>query len=145
MGNEAKSTTATIIPTLKYHDAVSAIEFLCNAFGFEKMLVVPGDGGAIAHAQLSYGNGMIMLGSVRDTEFDELQRPPRDVGGVGTQSPYIVVADADAHYRHAIDAGAEIVLEIADQDHGGRLYSCRDPEGYLWSFGTYDPWAPEHP
>lgn len=144
MGNEAKKTTATIIPTLKYHDAVSAIEFLCTAFGFEKMLVVPGDGGTIAHAQLSYGNGMIMLGSVGDTEFDELQKPPRDVGGVGTQSPYIIVADADAHYRHAVEAGAEIVQEIADQDYGGRLYSCRDPEGYLWNFGTYDPWLREH-
>ena len=143
MGTEAKNTTATIIPTLKYHDAKSAIEFLCNAFGFEKRLVVPGDGDTIAHAQLSYGNGMIMLGSVRDTEFDKLQRSPRDVGGVGTQSPYIVVADADAHYNHAVEAGAEIVLEIADQDYGGRLYSCRDPEGYLWNFGTYDPWAPE--
>ena len=144
MGNEAKNTKATIIPTLKYHDAVSAIEFLCNAFGFEKMLVVPGDGDTIAHAQLTYGNGMMMLGSVRDTEFDKLQKPPRDVGGVGTQSPYIIVADADAHYRHAVDAGAEIVQEIEEQDHGGRMYSCRDPEGYLWNFGTYDPWMREH-
>ena len=144
MSSEVKNTTATIIPTLRYRDAAVAIEFLCNAFGFEKLLVVPGENGAIAHAQLTYGNGMIMLGSSRDDDFGKLQKPPGDVGGVGTQSPYIIVADADAHYRQAVDAGAEIVVDIADQDHGGRMYSCRDPEGHLWNFGTYDPWLSEH-
>lgn len=144
MGSEPKDTTATIIPTLRYHDAAKAIEFLCNAFGFETLLVVPGEGDTIQHAQLTYGNGMIMLGSVRDNPFDELQKTPRDVGGVGTQSPYIVVVDVDAHHRQAVEAGAEIVMEPEDQDYGGRLYVCRDPEGYLWSFGTYDPWLREH-
>ena len=52
----------------------------------------------------------------------------------------LIVADADAHYLRAKQAGADIVIEIADQDHGGRLYSCRDPEGHLWNFGSYDPW-----
>ena len=141
MSSESKNTTATIIPTLRYHDAAAAIEFLCNAFGFEKLLVVPGEGDTIAHAQLTYGNGMVMVGSSRDTD---LVKPPGDVGGVGTQSPYIIVADADVHYRQAVDAGAEIVVDIADQDHGGRMYACRDPEGHLWSFGTYDPWLSEH-
>ena len=61
--------------------------------------------------------------------------------GVGTQSAYVIVEDADAHYARAKAAGAEIVVEIEDQDYGGRLYSCRDPEGHLWNFGTYDPWA----
>ena len=144
MPSQAKNTMATIIPTLRYHDGAAAIEFLCNAFGFEKLLVVPGEGDTIAHAQLTYGNGMIMLGSSRDDDFDKLQKPPGDVGGVGTQSPYVIVADADAHYRMAVDAGAEIVVDIADQDHGGRTYSCRDPEGHLWNFGTYDPWLGEH-
>lgn len=130
----------TIIPTMRYRDAPAAIEFLCDAFGFEKHLVVPGDNGTIAHAQLTYGNGMIMLGTARDDEFGALQKTPGDVGGVGTESPYIIVADPDAHYRRAKKAGAEIVVEIADQEHGGRLYSCRDPEGHLWNFGSYDPW-----
>ncbi len=83
---------------------------------------------------------MIMVGSVRDDEFGALQRPPNMLGGVGTQSAYIVVGDADAHYERAVAAGAEIVLDIEDQDHGGRAYSCRDPEGHLWNFGTYNPW-----
>ena len=60
----AKSTRATVIPVLRYRDAPAAIEWLCETFGFEKNLVVPNEDGTIAHAQLSFGNGMIMLGSV---------------------------------------------------------------------------------
>jgi uncharacterized glyoxalase superfamily protein PhnB len=87
---------------------------------------------------------MIMLGSVNDNEFGRLVKPPRDLGGIGSQSPYIIVDDADAHYARAVAAGAEIVLDIVDEDYGGRGYSCRDPEGHLWNFGTYDPWARDH-
>src|ERR1700722_9165936 len=101
MTGMAKSTNATIIPALRYHDAPAAIEFLCAAFGFEKHFVVPGEAGTIAHAQLTYGNGMIMLGSARDDEFGRLVRPPRETGGVATQSAYIIVGDADAHYARA--------------------------------------------
>lgn len=132
---------ASIIPTLRYRDAAEAIDRLCRAFGFERHLVVPGEGDTIAHAQLTCGNGMIMLGSAGDQDFDKLQKPPADVGGVGTQSPYIIVPDADAHYERAKAAGAAIVYDIRDEDYGGRGYSCRDPEGHLWNFGTYDPWA----
>ncbi|MBT8387844.1 MAG: VOC family protein [Ignavibacteria bacterium] len=129
-----------IIPTLKYDDASAAIEWLCQAFGFEKHLVVSGDGGIIEHAQLTFRDNMIMLGSVRDTHFDKLQKTPRSAGGVGTQSPYIIIDDVDAHYHKAVSSGAEIVMEPEDQDYGGRLYSCRDPEGHLWNFGSYNPW-----
>ncbi len=139
--NNAKSTRANIIPCMRYRDAPAAIEWLCNAFGFEKMLVVPGEGRTIAHAQLVFGNGMIMLGSAGNTEFDKLQKPPSDLGGVGTQSCYIVVEDTDAHHARAVAAGAEIIIDIKDEDYGGRGYSCRDPEGHLWNFGSYDPWA----
>ncbi|MBT8404927.1 MAG: VOC family protein [Gemmatimonadetes bacterium] len=131
------ATTATIIPTLRYADAPAAVDWLCRAFGFRRHLVVPDGSGGIAHAQLLFGNGMIMLGSARDDEFGQLQAPGERV----TQSPYIVVADADAHHAGAAAAGAEIVMEPTDQDYGGRLYSCRDPEGNLWNFGSYDPWA----
>ena len=141
MADNAKKTTATVIPAMRYHDAPAAIEWLCKAFGFDKHLVVPGENGTIAHAELTFGNGMIMLGSARDDEFGKLVKPPRDLGGVGTQSPYIVVADADAHYRRAVAAGAQIVIDIKDEDYGGRGYTCRDPEGHVWNFGTFDPWA----
>ena len=137
----AHRTKPNVIPTLRYRDAPAAIDWLCDAFGFERHLVVPGEGDTIAHAQLTCGNGMIMLGSAGDDDFGRLQKTPADVGGVGTQSPYIIVPDADAHYERAKAAGAAIVYDIRDEDYGGRGYSCRDPEGHLWNFGTYDPWA----
>jgi len=132
---------STIIPTLKYDDAAAAIDWLCKAFGFERHLIVPGPGKLIEHAQLVLGDAMIMLGSVRDSPFDAWQKTPRAVGGVGTQSPYIVIDDVASHYARALAAGAEIVLPPKEQDYGGTLYSCRDPEGHLWNFGSYDPWS----
>ena len=103
-------------------------------------MVVPGENGAIAHAQLDFGNGMIMLGSSGDDDFGRLVKSPRDLNGLSA-SPYVIVEDADAHYAQAVAAGAEIVFDVADQPHGGRQYTCRDLEGQLWNFGTYDPWA----
>ena len=142
MSTPAKDTRATIIPCLRYRDAPKAIEWLCRTFGFEKQLVVPNADGTIAHAQLSFGNGMIMLGSVLEveTEFGRLIKQPDEIGGFETQSAYVVVSDADAIYARAKAAGAEIVIEIKDEDYGGRDFSCRDLEGHLWNIGTYDPW-----
>src|SRR5699024_269944 len=142
MSNFAKDTTATIIPGMRYQDAPAAIEWLCNTFGFEKQLVVPNDDGTIAHAQLTFGNGRIMLGAVRegDRDFDKNINQPEAMGGAETQTPYLIVTDADAIYEQAKEAGAEIVMDIKDEDYGGRGFSCRDPEGHLWNFGTYDPW-----
>ena len=143
MSNLAKITKATLIPCLRYRDAPAAIEWLCQTFGFEKQLVVPNDDGTIAHAQLSFGNGMIMLGSVRKDEFGSLMKQPDEVGGGQTQSTYVVVTDADAAYTRAEAGGAKIAMEIRDEDYGGRDFSCFDLEGHLWSFGSYDPWS--HP
>ena len=131
---------AAIIPGLRYVDAPAAIEWLCAAFGFEKHLVVPGGNGKIAHAQLTFRNSMIMLGSAREGDYDDMLIQPVDAGAV-TQAPYVIVDDVDAHCTRARAAGAEIVMEPADQDYGGRLYSCRDIERHLWNFGSYDPWA----
>ena len=131
---------ANIIPTMRYRDANAAIDWLCRAFGFERHLVVPDEQGGIAHAQLVLGDGMIMLSTARDDAFGKHQKPPAQVGGVGTQSAYIIVADADAHHARAVAAGAQVAMPLKDEDYGGRGYSCRDPEGHLWSFGTYDPW-----
>jgi uncharacterized glyoxalase superfamily protein PhnB len=141
MSSPAKNTKSTVIPCLRYRDAPAAIEWLCTAFGFAKHLVVPGDDGTIAHAQLDFGSGMIMLGSVKDSDFDRLMKQPDDIGGAETQTPYVIVSDADALYARAKAAGAKIVLEIKDEDYGGRGFSCRDLEGRLWNFGTYDPWT----
>jgi uncharacterized glyoxalase superfamily protein PhnB len=141
MSKFAKNTKATVIPCLRYRNAPAAIEWLCQTFGFEKQLVVPNEDGTIAHAQLSFGNGMIMLGSTNDTPYGRMIKQPDEIGGAETQSAYVIVADADVIYANAKAAGAEIVMEIKDEDYGGRGFSCRDLEGRLWSFGTYDPWA----
>jgi uncharacterized glyoxalase superfamily protein PhnB len=129
----------TVIPTLRYRDARRMVSWLCDVFGFARHAVYEDGQGGIAHAQLTLGSGMIMLGSARDDEFGRLQATPAALGGT-TQSPYIVVSDADEVYRRAKAAGAEIVIEIKDEDYGGRVFSCRDPEGHLWNIGTYDPW-----
>ena len=68
----AKQTTATVIPALQYQDAPAAIDFLSKAFGFEKKAVYEGEGGSIAHAELTLGNGMVMLGSVKESEYGKL-------------------------------------------------------------------------
>ncbi len=130
----------SVIPALHYKDAKAAIEFLCTAFGFTKNAVYEDKDGSIAHAQLTHGNGMIMLGSAKDTKHGELLRRPGDVGGV-TMSVYVVVDNADAHFARAKAAGAEITREPETQDYGGRDYTCKDPEGNVWTFGTYDPMA----
>jgi uncharacterized glyoxalase superfamily protein PhnB len=138
----SKIAPVTIIPGLRYRNASAAIEWLCKAFGFEKHLVVPGENGMIAHAQLTFGNGMIMLGSIKDNEFNRLMKQPDEIGGAETQSAYVVVPDADAHYTRAKAAGAEILIDIKDESYGGRGYGCRDLEGHIWYFGTYNPWQP---
>src|SRR4051812_6495699 len=120
----------TIFPSLRYNDAPRAIEFLVEAFGFARQMVVDGDGGTIAHAELSYGDGMVMLGTARDDSYGS---------HVGQGWMYVVVEDVDAHYAQAKAAGAEIVRELEEQDYGSRDYSARDFEGNLWSFGTYQP------
>lgn len=142
MSDTPRDTRATIVPCLRYRDAPAAIEWLCKTFGFEEQLVVPDGNGGIAHAQLSFGNGMVMLGSVQPNAYGELMKQPEEVGGGNTQSIYAIVQDADRVYDRARAAGAQIVIEIKDEDYGGRGFSCRDPEGHVWTLGTYDPWQP---
>lgn len=126
---------------MRYKDALKAIKWLCKAFGFETHLVVPGENGTIAHAQLSFGNAMIMLGSEKDNEYGELLRIPKELNGLNTHAPYIIVKNIDEHYNKAVQVGAEIVTEIKDEEYGGRSYTCRDQEGYIWNFGSYNPWT----
>ena len=129
----------SIIPTMSYRDAPKMIDWLGEAFGFQRRMVIDDGKGGIAHAELTLGNGMIMLGTERADQFGRLQQTPRALGGT-TQSAYIVVSDAEGAYARAKAAGAEIVMELKTQSYG-RTFSCRDPEGHLWNFGDYDPWA----
>ena len=132
---------STVIPGMRYQDAPAAIEWLCKAFGFQKNAVYPNADGTIAHAQLTLGKGMVMLGSVNNGPFSALMRQPSEIEKRETQAPYIVVEDCDAVYAMAKAAGAEIVLDIENKDYGGRGFTCRDPEGHMWSVGNYDPWS----
>jgi hypothetical protein len=95
MSDLAKNTKATVIPCLRYRDAPAAIEWLCRAFGpplrLDKHLVVPNSDGTIAHAQLSFGNGMVMLGSVVESEFVRLMKHPDEIEGAETQTAYVIV------------------------------------------------------
>jgi uncharacterized glyoxalase superfamily protein PhnB len=134
-----KQTLCTVVPCLRYRDAPAAIKWLSDTFGFTPQLVVPNDDATIAHAQLAFGNGMIMLSSVFNTEFGRLMKQPAEVGQFVTQSTYLVVNDADQVYGRVLESGAEVLLEIKDEDYGGRGFTCRDPEGHIWSIGTYDP------
>lgn len=139
-----KSTkmSATIIITLRYKDAPAAIQFLCDNFGFKKHFVHEEKDGQIPHAQLILGNSMIMLSSEKDNEFGKLVGPPINNSGLNTMSPYIILEDSeiDQHYENVKTAGVEIVYDLKKEEYGGKAYSCKDPEGYLWNFGSYSPW-----
>jgi len=129
-----------IIPTLRYRDVARAIDWLCDAFGFAKHLVIADDDGGVAYAELSIGTSMIMIGPAEGSAFDRLMKQPDQIGGVETQICYLFVADVDQHRERAVAAGAEVVLDMDAEGSTGRGYSCRDPEGHLWNFGTYNPW-----
>lgn len=127
----------TLIATMRYRDAPKAIDWLGRAFGFRKEFVVPGENGTVMHSQLTLGNAMIMVSSGQGP----VKRPTsfRDAGF----SLYVVVADPDALHDRAKAAGAEICTPLTDTDYGSRDFSCIDPEGYVWNFGTYQPWNDE--
>ncbi|MCM6775804.1 VOC family protein [Nocardia sp. CDC159] len=123
--------TATVIwPTFVYRDAPAAIEFLTEAFGFVQTARYD-SGDRVEHAELVWpGGGGIMLGSqgVGATLCDH----PAGVG-----SAYVVVDNPDELYERAKAAGATITRELRDEEYGSRGFTCRDPEGVIWSFGTY--------
>jgi uncharacterized glyoxalase superfamily protein PhnB len=132
------------IPCLRYRDTPAAIDWLCEVFGFACQVAVPGIDGAIAHAPLTLGDGMIMLGSVSDEgEYGKVLVQPDEIKGRQTQTVYLQVNDADRVCERARNAGAIILQEPSDTEFGSRGFMCRDLEGHVWNVGTYDPWKPE--
>lgn len=132
---------STVIPCLIYEDAHAMIAWLCDNFGFARHAMSEDGKGGVQHAELTLGDGMIMLGSPHQhSEFGRAISTPDKLGGT-TQSPYIVVADVDAVYAKAKANGATIVRDIRTESYGGRGFTCLDPEGHLWSVGSYDPWV----
>jgi uncharacterized glyoxalase superfamily protein PhnB len=139
MSSIPKQAHCSVIPCLRYRDAPAAINWLRDTFGFEVQFVVPNQDGSIAHAQLTFGNSMIMLGSTFDTEYGRLLKQPSELDGFVTQSTYLVVNDADLVHDRVLEANTRILLPLKDEDYGGRGFTCSDPEGHIWSIGTYDP------
>ncbi len=122
-------------PGLRYDDAPAAIRFLTEVFGFTEMLVVPGENGAVAHAELAWPDGgAVMLGSNSHTQGVHEPTPP------GTSSTYVVSVDAagvDAVYQRVKNARVAVIADLHDTDYGSHGFTCRDPEGNMWTFGTY--------
>ena len=135
---DAKNTTAPLMPVLRYRDCNPALDFLTKVFGFTEGNAFRDDKGNVQHAEVWFGNGGIMIGPVADTAFRKVIPQPRDAGGV-TGSFYAVVNDPDAHHARTKKAGFDIILPLRDESYGSREYSVRDPEGHIWTFGTYDP------
>jgi uncharacterized glyoxalase superfamily protein PhnB len=136
----ANQVGTSVVPVIRYRNLPAAIDWLCGAFGFDRQRITADSAGTIIFGQLAFGTAMIMVGPVRQSAFDRFLKQPDEIGGAETQVCYFFVPDVHAHCARAKAAGAEILFDIEDQRHGGRSYSCRDPEGHLWNFGTYDPW-----
>ncbi|QRG08837.1 VOC family protein [Xanthobacter dioxanivorans] len=130
---DSSRARSPIFPALRYADGHAAIAWLERAFGFAPQAVHDGPDGALAHAELTSGDGLVMLGSGSADPANPWSTTPMGL--------YVRVDDIDAHYARAQAAGAEIVRPLAQTSYGAREYSARDPGGHLWSFGTYDPWA----
>jgi uncharacterized glyoxalase superfamily protein PhnB len=135
-----------LIPCLRYADAPAAIDFLCRAFGFERQAIHidPDDLSNVMHAQLLLDGNMVMLGSARNSGgASDLYnwKTPGEAGCI-TMCICAVIDDPDAHAARAEAEGAELITRPHDNDgYPGRGYDARDPEGNVWNFGTYDPWA----
>ena len=129
------SDNATSIwPVLTYKDAPSAAEFLVQAFGFEVggIYTREDDPTIVEHAELRWPlGGGVMFGTAGKDDGPFGRRMP------GNDSVYVVCEDPDALFARATAAGAEVVRELRDEDYGSRGFTVRDPEGNLWSFGSY--------
>lgn len=124
----------SVWPILSFRDAHAAAAFLTDAFGFERAAVFTRDGdpAVVEHGELRWpGGGGIMFGTAgKDTSAFGARTP-------GNDAVYIVCDDPDALFARATAAGAEVVRGPVDEDYGSRGFTVRDPEGNLWSFGTY--------
>jgi uncharacterized glyoxalase superfamily protein PhnB len=132
----SKQSDQLVYPIVSYEDANAGVEWLKQAFGAEELMVHRGDGGAVDHFELSFEGGIVMGGTKKAGELQEHAGVE-----VGRASVYLIVSDPDAHHKRAEKAGAEIVIPLRDEDYGSRGYSALDPEGNIWSFGTYRPEA----
>ncbi|MBY9065643.1 VOC family protein [Hyphomonas sp. WL0036] len=124
-----------ISSALCYVDPNAAFRWLEEAFGFEPLMVILDENERIAHSEMRFGEGVIMVGS----EWSDDHRSPKNLSGKNTQTVHVQLAegdDIDAHCARARKAGAEILQAPDDQFYGDRTYRARDPEGHIWTFGV---------
>jgi uncharacterized glyoxalase superfamily protein PhnB len=148
----APSDWPRISSAICYQDAARAIDWLCDAFGFEVRLKVEGENGRIEHSELTFGEGLIMVAQedlTSDRHLKTVLRSPRSLDGKSTQSLMFFVDDVDAHCAHARARGARIVDEPTLQDYGteywaDRSYGALDPEGHIWWIVQRVRNAPSH-
>jgi uncharacterized glyoxalase superfamily protein PhnB len=119
------------IPSVIYKDNRAALKWLQDAFGFEASEVLTAANGDIVHAEMSHGDGVVMIGS----EFAEWAASPASIGGKNTQRIHVrLESGIDEHCARARRAGAQIAMDPADQFYGERAYMAVDLEGHHWTF-----------
>jgi PhnB protein len=123
----------TLTPYLAVDDAVQAMEYYKKAFGAKERMRMPAPDGKIAHAELEIGDSLVMLS---DPFPQASTRPPKELGGTSA-SVFMYVEDVDATVKQAVDAGATVTMEVADQFWGDRFGSIQDPFGHSWSIATH--------
>jgi uncharacterized glyoxalase superfamily protein PhnB len=140
---ETAMVGSTIIPGARYKDAPAAMEFLCSVFGFTRHAVYEGPDHTIAHAELTLGGGLFMLGSANNnSESTDNMATLEETGGRETIGLYLVVDDCEAVYKRAQAAGADITTALREPEHtpGTKEFTCKDPGGHVWWVGSYNPW-----
>ena len=134
----AADNIRAVVPTIIYRDPTAMVEWLCDTFGFRRHHIVKAENGEVRHAELTFGESMITVISVQHSPFEKLVVHPDQMGGAETQTCYLIVPDVEAHHARAKANNAEIIFDV-NFEKGGRGYACKDPEGHLWMFGTYNP------
>lgn len=132
---EQNAIRGGIYPCLFYNDAPAAMEWLCRAFGLQKRFAVTEADGSIAHAELTFGDGVIMVNSAKPEKGWGSPQGLAHLNG----ALCLYVTDPDAHHARAMTAGAEIVQPLKNEEYGARGYMAKDPEGNQWYFGDYVP------
>ena len=121
----------SFIPSLVYKDNRAALKWLREAFGFEVSEVLTDSKDNIVHAEMTFGDGVVMIG----TEYFSWTKSPQAIGGTNTARVHVRVdKDIDGHYARAVAAGAKIEMKPADQFYGDRTYMAADLEGHHWTF-----------
>ncbi len=143
----AAQPQSTVVPAVRYADADAAMAWLEAALDFKRRAVYRDSADRVAHAELTFdtpaGTGMVMLGSVHLDPANDgapFYRQPADVNGV-TAAFYLIVDDCETLWARAQAAHAEVMTPLKSMDYGGAAFSLRDPEGFVWSVGEYNPWA----